>query len=165
MKTNFVIDVSLLAVIFSVHFSSKNKQLELILLIALFAHLAFMNDDISRKENYCSEYSEIRELGASSKEDEPEQDEPEQNEDENIESSSTDESSDYVLNNDSETPPVPKSNPPPVHGSHTVSAGVFERQLNTPQTNLTGSVYPTTSSQANCKLANSRELFFESIVS
>ena len=47
----------------------------------------------------------------------------------------------------------------------TVSAGVFDRQLSTPQTNLTSTVFPSTSVEANGKLASARGSFFKSLVS
>ena len=47
----------------------------------------------------------------------------------------------------------------------TVSSGVFDRQLSTPQTNLTSTVFPATSIEANGKLASARGSFFKSLVS
>jgi hypothetical protein len=49
--------------------------------------------------------------------------------------------------------------------SKTVSNGVFSRQLSTPQTNLTSSIFPKSSSEANGKLADARGSFFKSLVS
>ncbi len=47
----------------------------------------------------------------------------------------------------------------------TVSSGVFERNITTPQAQLTSSIFPTSSSEANGKLANARGSFFETLVS
>lgn len=47
----------------------------------------------------------------------------------------------------------------------TLSSGVFDRQLSTPQTNLRSTVFPTTSVEANGKLASARDSFFKSLVS
>ncbi|CAM9214641.1 unnamed protein product [Ectocarpus sp. 4 AP-2014] len=47
----------------------------------------------------------------------------------------------------------------------TVSSGVFNRQLSTTQANLTSTVFPSTSVEANGKLASARGFFFKSLVS
>lgn len=47
----------------------------------------------------------------------------------------------------------------------TVSSGVFESQLSRPQTHLTSTVFPATSLEANGKLAAARGSFFNSLVS
>ena len=51
------------------------------------------------------------------------------------------------------------------HVKTTVSSGVFERNISTPQTNFTSSIFPSTSQEANGKLADSRGSFFEALVS
>ena len=159
-EPNLSIDVSLLGIILGLHATKNDKNLILVLLCVLFAHILLTNDDDGEDGLAVSEQDGSKDEGDS-----------EESRIENIVGiadnslgAGADEST--IDNNTEATSP----NPLPKNESSdqfrtTVSYGVFDRQLSTPQTNFTSTVFPATSFEANGKLASARGSFFKSLVS
>lgn len=138
-EPNLSIDVSLLAIILGLYATKNDRNLILVLICFLFAHVLLTNDD-----DDCLVVEDV----------------------------SVDERSsvqDFDAVGVAAAAPVPVTETPQTDTADsfktTLSSGVFDRQLSTPQTNLTSTVFPATSVEANGKLASARDSFFKSLVS
>lgn len=152
-EPNLSIDVSLLAIILGLYATKNDRNLILVLICLLFTHVLLTNDD-----DECVDVVEDVSIH-------------ERQSAEDDESTIVTDDSDAVgvaamepINEPPEPPKTPKS---AVADSFktTLSSGVFDRQLSTPQSNLTSTVFPATSAEANGKLASARGSFFKSLVS
>lgn len=152
-EPNLAIDVSLLAIILGLYVTKNDRNLILLLMCCLFAHVSLTSDD-GDNENVVEAEPEL----------EPEP-ELEAGADREAEPDALGAAANgvraIVHDGDDATTPVQ----PPDHFKTTLSSGVFDRQLSTPQTNLTSTVFPATSIEANGKLASARGSFFEALVS
>ncbi|CAN0402610.1 unnamed protein product [Ectocarpus sp. 12 AP-2014] len=142
-EPNLSIDVSLLAIILGLHATKNDRNLILVLICVLFAHVLLTNDDddlnIGVLEHASTAVATGGGLGAAV--------------------------SDAVATGETPTTVAENENAVATDGfQSTLSSGVFDRQLSTPQTNLTSTVFPSTSEEANGKLASARGSFFESLV-
>ncbi|CAN0560295.1 unnamed protein product [Ectocarpus sp. 12 AP-2014] len=145
-EPNLSIDVSLLAIILGLYATKNDRNLILVLICVLFAHVLLTNDDddddlnVGALEHASTAVATDGGLGAAV--------------------------SDAVATAETPTTVADNENALATDGfKSTVSSGVFDRQLSTPQTNLTSTVFPSTSEEANGKLASARDSFFESLVS
>lgn len=144
-EPNLRIDVSLLAIILGLYATKNDRNLILVLICVLFAHVCLTNDEESSDVvEQTSTVTDDDDLGAA------------------------------VSNVSVAAATAATSSTPVAENEKTVatdsfkstlSSGVFDRQLSTPQTNLTSTVFPATSEEANGKLASARDSFFESLVS
>lgn len=151
-EPNISIDISLLAIILGLYATKKDKNLVLLFICCLFAHVLLTRD--------VEEEEEEKEKGV------------EDGDEDGVEDDVEDDVVDHlgvVPATDSTVAENRVSLPPPVAHSDifktTVSSGVLERQLSTPQTKLTSTVFPASSAEANGKLASARDSFFNSLVS
>lgn len=154
MKTNISIDVSLLAIVLAMYLTKQDNRMILILVTVLISHVLMTSD----YEDDHRDSHNIMILGA--KNDEPgEESEIDQEITENVET--------IIDPAMSETSPVMNDTglTPVEQFKTTVSSGVFERNISTPQTQFTSSIFPKTSLEANGKIADSRGSFFKSLVS
>ena len=145
-EPNLSIDVSLLAIILGLYATKNDRNLILVLICILFTHVLLTNDED------CAD-----------------------DEDSMDERRSIDDDASTVVAHDSDdvgvaaAAPISAVETPQTFATDnfktTVSSGVFDRQLSTPQTNLTSTVFPATSVEANGKLASARGSFFKSLVS
>ncbi|CAN0250195.1 unnamed protein product [Ectocarpus sp. 6 AP-2014] len=143
-EPNLSIDVSLLAIILGLYATNNDRNLILVLICALFAHVLLTNDedDLNAGVNQNASTDAVANdgLGATV--------------------------TDAVATAITPTTVAKDESPVAPDGfKSTVSSGVFDRQLSSPQTNLTSTVFPSTSKEANGKLASARDSFFESLVS
>jgi len=151
-EPNISIDVSLLAIILGLYATKNDRNLILVLICFLFTHVLLTNDD-----DECVDVVEDVSINKRR-------------------SAEVDEST--IANDDSDdvgvaaAAPISITEPPKTPNSAaadsfktTLSSGVFDRQLSTPQSNLTSTVFPATSAEANGKLASARGSFFKSLVS
>ena len=146
-EPNLSIDISLLAIILGLYATKNDRNLILLLICLLFAHVLLTNDEDDPAPLLDDDYSSVDEghavvvpkdnLGAGTAK---------------------------TSNQVSPVPAVSK-NPTTTLFNKTVSFGVFDRQLSSPQTNLTSTVLPSSSTEANGKLAAARDSFFKSLVS
>ena len=161
-EPNISIDVSLLAIILGSYATKNNRNLTLLLICLLFAHVLLTNekeeDDLSADETETETETET--------ENENDEEEGEEEDQKAVGAASAAGAVGAVgavgsvsAETAQNTVPVPQAY------KSTVSAGVFDRQLSTPQTNLTSTVFPSTSVEANGKLASARGSFFKSLVS
>lgn len=140
-EPNLSIDVSLLAIILGLYAMKNDRNLVLVLICVLFAHVLLTNDD----DGGALEHVRIAAVT-----------------DDGLGSSVRD----AVAAAEAPTTAAENEKPVATDGfKSTLSSGVFDRQLSTPQTNLTSTVFPSTSEEANGKLASARHSFFESLVS
>lgn len=145
-EPNLSIDVSLLAIILGLYATKNDRNLILLLLCFLFAHVLLTNDDDDDGDDHGNNDNNV--------------------DDNDVDDDDDDSSlSDSNVFGDALGAAVEKKPSVIDHFSTTVSSGVFDRQLNTPQTNLTSTVFPATSLEANGKLASARSSFFDSLVS
>ena len=152
-EPNISIDVSLLAIILGLYTTNNDRNLILILICALFSHVLLTTfDDNDRDTEAITSFDD----GVDA------QDLPmvDDNDDTDTESPAlvADSSADVG------SAPAPKMSTANTLKTP-VSSGVFDRQLSTPQTSLMDTVYPSTSIEANGKLASARGFFFKSLVS
>ncbi|CAM9101195.1 unnamed protein product [Ectocarpus sp. 12 AP-2014] len=163
-EPNLSIDVSLLAIILGLHAMKNDRNLILLLICILFAHVLLTSED---------------EWGAG--DDRLMSDGPtlEQTSDATSDAVAHDglmgaaaPNADAAVTTTTTTTPAAATavtetkNTLATDGFQgTLSSGVFGRQLSTPQTNFTSTVLPATSAEANGKLASARGSFFESLVS
>ena len=145
-------DVSLLAIILGLYVTKNDRNLILILICVLFGHVLLTGEDHQdggHFENLLSDDTSINDKV-----------------DAKSESSfvATDEALGAATVAETSATPVPETHRTSSFQT-TVSSGVFDRQLSTPQTNLTSTVFPATSIEANGKLASARGSFFKSLVS
>ncbi|CAN0502677.1 unnamed protein product [Ectocarpus sp. 8 AP-2014] len=143
-EPNLSIDVSLLAIILGLYATKNDRNLILVLICALFAHVLLTNDEDDLNAGVLQNASTVAVtndgLGAAV--------------------------TGGVATAVTPTTVAKDDNPVAPDGfKSTVSSGVFDRQLSTPQTNFTSTVFPSTSEEANGKLASARDSFFESLVS
>lgn len=149
MRANISIDVSLLAIVLAMYFTKQDDRIILILVAALVAHILMTSDD----EEYAEHLG--MDLGAGA----------EDLDETSVEEQGPDEEPPLVVPEDVIAPEQKKEFTPKEHFKTTVSSGVFDRSISTPQTQTTSSVFPRSSQEANGKLANARGSFFESLVS
>jgi hypothetical protein len=144
MRANISIDVSLLAIVLAMYFTKQDQRMILILVATLVTHVILTSSE--DEDGYYGEDVGVllgnARTGPEIKGDDPE--EPEEPEEPGL-------------------PPNPLSSAEQF--KTTVSSGVFDRNISTPQTHLTSSIFPKTSQEANGKLADARGSFFESLVS
>ncbi|CAM9101046.1 unnamed protein product [Ectocarpus sp. 4 AP-2014] len=145
-EPNLSIDVSLLAIILGLYATKNDRNLILVLICALFAHVLLTNDDddlsagVLEHARTAAAANDGAGLGAAV--------------------------SDAAATAETPTAVAENENAVATDGfKSTLSSGVFDRQLSTPQTKLTSTVFPSTSEEANGKLASARDSFFESLVS
>lgn len=152
-EPNICIDVSLLAMILGLHVTKNNRNLVLLLICVLFAHV-LLTDDVQVVSGSNSDSVSDSDSDSDSKNDIVET--------EVQEAASADDSAVGAAPRAPQKPSVP-----PVTDSFatTLSSGVLSRQMSTPQTKRMSTVFPVTSVEANGKLASARTSFFESLVS
>ena len=150
-EPNLSIDVSLLAIILGLYATKNDRNLILVLICFLFAHVLLTNDDDCIDDEDLST-DEKRSF---------------YNDASTVVAHDFDDVSDDVGVAAAAAPDVVETPQTFATDSFksTVSSGVFDRQLSTPQTNLTSTVFPATSVEANGKLASARGSFFKSLVS
>lgn len=156
-EPNLSIDVSLLGIILGLYATKNDKNLILLLICVLFAHVLMTNDDDDNN------FANLLVDNVS---------EDDGSNDINAVSRPADVSLGVGAATDAIDIDTDATSPLPIVGNDnadnfktTVSSGVFDRQLSTPQTNLTSTVFPATSIEANGKLASARGSFFKSLVS
>lgn len=150
-EPNLAVDVSLLAIILGLYVTKNDRNLILLLMCCLFAHVSLTSDN-----------NDDDDVVKAESESEPESEaEPEPEPEPNALGAAASGVGAIVSVGDDATTLVQ----PPDHFKTTLSSGVFDRQLSTPQTNLTSTVFPATSIEANGKLASARGSFFEALVS
>ena len=143
MKSNISIDVSLLAIVLAMYFTNQDDRMTLILMVALITHVLLTSG--GDNEDLRHPYLGAQPVGAQPVGAQPVGAQP-------------------VGAQLVGAQPV-GAQPSVDHVKTTVSSGVFERNISTPQTNFTSSIFPSTSQEANGKLADSRGSFFEALVS
>ena len=143
MKSNISIDVSLLAIVLAMYFTNQDDRMTLILMVALITHVLLTSG--GDNEDLRHPYLGAQPVGAQPVGAQPVGAQP-------------------VGAQPVGAQPV-GAQPSVDHVKTTVSSGVFERNISTPQTNFTSSIFPSTSQEANGKLADSRGSFFEALVS
>lgn len=158
MDGNLAIDVGLLAAMLGLYFTKKDDKVIIILMVILISHMFITKDDhlYEYEEPEVEILNEINIVDDSFDEDE--------NLGATVDGFSAEDVSTRVEPATSNTPGISEAVSLKQRAS-TVSNGVFGRQLSTPQTNLTSSIFPKTSLEANGKLADSRGSFFKSLVS
>lgn len=157
MRANISIDVSLLAIVLAMYFTKQDDRMILVLVAILVTHILMTSD-----EDYMGNYGGELGMGAEDEEESPSEEQP------NEEPLLVSQKDSTPLEQEKETvpkEPFPKPFTPREHFKTTVSSGVFDRNISTPQTRTTSSIFPKTSEEANGKLANARGSFFESLVS
>ena len=145
MRANISIDVSLLAIILSMYFTKQENNMILILIAILVTHVLITSDNDGYNDDSEQVQNQEVHLGTTNG---------------NVEKMETPVEQVVKPTSTKEKPFSPND-----HFKTTVSSGVFNRNISTPQTQLTSSVFPRTSQDANGKLADSRGSFFESLVS
>lgn len=136
MRANISIDVSLLAIILAMYFTKQDDRMILILVATLVAHVLATSNDESFVELGMAGTPGTNTSGVHEKDAPP------------------------------LTEPIDESPEPSAkHFKTTVSSGVFDRNISTPQTQMTSSIFPRSSQEANGKLADARASFFKSLVS
>lgn len=163
-EPNISIDISLLAIILGLYATKKDKNLVLMFICCLFVHVLLTRD----AEDQAKGVEDGVEDGVDGDGD--------VDGDVDVKDDVRDDVRDD-LGNDLGVVPATDftvaenqvSRPFPFKASDifktTVSSGVFERQLSTPQTKLTSTVFPASSAEANGRLASARDSFFKSLVS
>lgn len=160
-EPNLSIDVSLLGIILGLYATKNDKNLILVLLCILFAHILLTNDDDGEHGLAVREHDGSNVEGDN---EEPSQVENVVDVADNSLGVGADRSTVDINTKTTSPPPLPE-NKSSDQVKTTVSYGVFDRQLSTPQTNFTSTVFPATSVEANGKLASARQSFFKSLVS
>lgn len=149
-EPNLSIDVSLLAIILGLHVTKNDRNLVLVLICILFAHVLLTNED-ERDDSASSLLEETSAVATTVADD-------------NLGAAASDAAG--IATTDA---PTLGTEPEKIVAADsfktTLSSGVFDRQLSTPQTKLTSTVFPATSAEANGKLASARDSFFKSLVS
>jgi len=152
-EPNISIDVSLLAIILGLYTTNNDRNLILILICALFSHVLLTTfDDNDRDTETITSFDDGVDAENSAMIDD----------NDDIETESPAPVTDFGA--DVGSAPAPETRAADSFKT-TVSSGVFDRQLSTPQTSLMDTVYPSTSTEANGKLASARGFFFKSLVS
>lgn len=152
-EPNISIDVSLLAIILGLYTTNSDRNLILVLICALFSHVILTTfDDDGGDTETAPSYDDGGDTETVSMVDD--------NHDSDTESrvAITDSTADVG------SAPVPNMHTADSFKT-TVSSGVFDRQLSAPQTRVMDTVYPSSSIEANGKLASARGFFFKSLVS
>jgi len=127
MRANISLDVSLLAIVLAMYFTKQDDRMILILMVALITHV-LLTSGANDYENHMYSHVGAQPVGAQPVGAQPVGAQP--------------------------VGAQPVGAQPPVdHVKTTVSSGVFERNISTPQTNFTSSIFPSTSQEANGKLA------------
>lgn len=150
MNGNLAIDVSILAVMVAMYVTKQDDKMIVILMVCLMSHMFITKDDHLDSDGTDVEiYNHVNVVDRTPVE---------------IENLGT--SGDETPLENEKVIVEPMTKPVSLkQQSKTVSNGVFDRQLSTPQTNFTSSIFPNTSSEANGKLAEARGSFFKSLVS
>ena len=159
-EPNLSIDVSLLGIILGLYATKNDKNLILLLICVLFAHVLMTNDD--------GDNNNLAYLLADNvvSEDDGSNDDISEDDGSNDDISVESRPGDASLGVGAATNAIDTNiNENTDNFKTTVSSGVFDRQLSTPQTHLTSTVFPATSIEANGKLASARGSFFKSLVS
>ena len=153
MRANISIDVSLLAIVLAMYFTKQDNRMILVLVAVLVSHIIITSDFDEHDDDPRHMYR----VGAGK----------EGSEDKGVSFDVTEGTEDSsVPENETETEiDTISPNNPKTQFKTTVSSGVFERTISTPQTQLTSAIFPSSSSEANGKLANARGSFFETLVS
>jgi hypothetical protein len=154
MNGNLSIDVSILAVMLAMYITKQDDKMIIGLMLVLVSHLFItMDDHLYEDEDDVQIQNSFNVVG----------DQDFQN---IIEVEKLGVTEDETPVEQKKVIVEPVSTPVSLNQqSKTVSNGVFSRQLSTPQTNLTSSIFPKSSSEANGKLADARGSFFKSLVS
>lgn len=165
MRANISIDVSLLAIVLAMYFTKQDNRMILVLVAALVSHV-IITSDFDEHNDYSRDMYRVGAGGARSEDEEDIDDHEEQEESLDV----TNVTEGPASTEDTvETPalvnPERDTITPRKQFKTTVSSGVFERTISTPQTQLTSAIFPSSSSEANGKLANARGSFFETLVS
>lgn len=142
MEANLYIDVTLLAIALSMHVSKRDRRLVLLTLVVLFGHILLTSPPTTIEEEDLEE-EEDEPLGAPT---------------ETVNAPTLDQILDKL------EPVEKKGFTNDDFVKSTVSSGVFDRQISTPQNMLTTSIFPNNSKEANGKLADARGSFFNSLV-
>lgn len=142
MEANLYIDVTLLAIALSMHVSKRDRRLVLLTLVVLFGHIILTSPSNTIEEEVLEE-EEDEPLGAPT---------------ETVNAPTLDQILDKL------EPVEKKGFTNDDFVKSTVSSGVFDRQISTPQNMLTTSIFPNNSKEANGKLADARGSFFNSLV-
>ena len=159
MNGNLALDVSILAVMIAMYMTKQDDKFIIFLMVGLVSHMLITKDDhLYDEETEVDILNRIHIIDKSIENLDTTEDIQDVEEVTQIEE--TDESENLGTSIKPITSAVSLN-----QQSKTVSNGVFGRQLSTPQTNLTSSIFPKTSSEANGKLADSRGSFFKSLVS
>lgn len=160
MRANISIDVSLLAIVLAMYFTKQDNRMILVLVAALVSHV-IITSDFDEHNDYPRNMYRVGAGVKGSEDEEHTEDQEEQEESLNV--------TDVTVDPDSQEDTVEKQErdtlTPKKQFKTTVSSGVFERKISTPQTQLTSAIFPSSSSEANGKLANARGSFFETLVS
>lgn len=154
MNGNLSIDVSILAVMLAMYITKQDDKMIIGLMLVLVSHLFItMDDHLYEDEDDVQIQNSFNVVG-------------DQDFENIIEVEKLGVTEDETPVEQKKVIVEPVSTPVSLNQqSKTVSNGVFSRQLSTPQTNLTSSIFPKSSSEANGKLADARGSFFKSLVS
>lgn len=148
-EPNLSIDISLLGIILGLYATKNDRNLILLLICLLFAHVLLTKGDDDFTNNFEEDVNQSEGGVMQSTE-------------------SVGVTEDSLGAPATATAAATETRKAPSKAdmfTTTVSSGVFDRQLSTPQTNLTSTVFPSTSVEANGKLASARGSFFKSLVS
>lgn len=164
MRANISIDISLLAIVLAMYFTKQDNKMILVLVAALVSHV-IITSDFQEHGRYSRQ---VYLVGAGAEDSDDAEEDEEEQEQEGLE-----DVIDESLDADPETETDTLENvlveeailTPMKQFKTTVSSGVFDRTISTPQTQLTSAIFPSSSSEANGKLANARGSFFETLVS
>ena len=147
MNSSISIDISLLAILFALHFTAnpKTQNFKLLILVVLFAHVVFTTNGMYKDKE------EVLPLGMENTVDEDEEDDFE----------IVNKHDDEIPN---ETENVIRGENVPIVRKNT-SDGEFNRNFSTPSTSaVLFSPNPVVSDNVNSKLSNSRNKFFSDIL-
>ena len=167
MRANISIDVSLLAIALAMYFTKQDNRMILVLVAALVSHV-IITSDFEGPTNGHSRRVYLVGTGAEDLEDLDDSDDLDKSEDPEVEEEQEESTEVMEDSLDTDQGPEPIEEDfltPKKQFKTTVSSGVFERTISTPQTQLTSAIFPSSSSEANGKLANARGSFFETLVS
>lgn len=160
MRANISIDVSLLAIALAMYFTKQDNRMILVLVAALVSHVIITSDFEGPTDGHSRRVYLVGAVAEDS-EDPDDSDDFDKSEDPDVEEVMED-----SLDRDQGPEPIEgEFLTPKKQFKTTVSSGVFERTISTPQTQLTSAIFPSSSSEANGKLANARGSFFETLVS
>lgn len=160
MRANISIDVSLLAIVLAMYFTKQDNRMILVLVAALVSHVIITSEIDEHNDDSTQIYHVGAGTGGSDDQGGP-VDVTGVTED----TSSPGDTEETITHITPERDTFLSTITPKKQFKTTVSSGVFERTISTPQTQLTSAIFPSSSSEANGKLANARGSFFETLVS